>query len=101
MAFTRLAIMTPKRGNEARVEEMLNDLLKFQSEQPGFVAGYLLRHDPHESGTTRIGRFTVWESEEHANHVAQQQHDMSLQSELKLQVDDETHEEHSFLATAV
>ena len=101
MAFTRLALMTPKPGNEERVEKALQELLRFQSEQPGFIAGYLLRHDDHTRGERRIGRFAVWESEEAANRVAQQQHDMALQSELKLDVVDATHEEHSYEATPI
>jgi len=99
MPFVRLSLMTPRRGRAEKVEALLRELLEFQRQQDGFLAGYLLRPDPHQ-GDGRIGRVAVWASEAHANRVAAMERDLALQSAIKLEVDETTHEEHSFEAVA-
>ncbi|MDW8046344.1 MAG: hypothetical protein RMK15_03580 [Chloroflexota bacterium] len=99
MAFVRLSLMTPKRGRAQEVERLLTELLTFQSQQDGYLAGYLLKPDPHQ-GNGRIGRVAVWRSEADANRVAALERDLALQSAIKLEVDEATHEEHSFEAVA-
>ena len=61
--------------------------------QPGYLAGYLLAHS---DGSNRYGRIGVWESEEHAEHAAQAEHDLALRSELNRLIIPESHEELSF-----
>lgn len=95
MAFVRLALMSPKRGRAAEVERLLRELLEFQRGQEGFIAGYLLKPDPHQTDG-RIGRVSFWRSEADANRVAGTERDLALQSALKLETDEATHEEHSF-----
>jgi heme-degrading monooxygenase HmoA len=96
MAFVRISIMIPQAGQEARVEQLLKDLVNFYQGRPGFITAYRLSADPHAS-VKRVGRISVWETEEDAHRTASEQHDLSLQSQLKLLVEDATHEEYSFI----
>jgi heme-degrading monooxygenase HmoA len=96
MAFVRISIMIPVQGQEARVAEILDDLVKFYHGRQGFITAYRLSADPH-AAVKRMGRISVWESEEDAHRTASEQHDLALQSQLKLMVQDQTHEEYSFI----
>lgn len=99
MTFVRLSLMTPKRGRRQEVERLLTELLSFQSQQEGYVAGYLLKPDPHQADG-RIGRVAIWRREADANRVAAHERDLALQAAIKLEVDETTHEEHSFEGVA-
>jgi hypothetical protein len=96
MVFVRYSIMTPKTRQSDRVRETIDKLLAFQAQQDGFIAAYRLEHDEHAAGG-RIGRVSIWESEDKANVVASMQPHISLQSELMLSVDEASHEEHAFI----
>jgi len=98
MTFIRLSLMTPRPGQEQRVDEVIDELLKFYQGRPGFVTAYRLMSDTHAT-SGRVGRLSIWESEEETHRTATEQRDMSLQAELKLLVVDETHQEFSFRAT--
>ncbi len=95
MAFVRFSLMTPKPGEAEHVRDLLVQLLEYQRGREGFIAGYRLNPDEHDLHSF-VGRASVWESEAHANRTAQEQHHISLQSEIKRFVVDETHEERSF-----
>ena len=95
MAFVRYAMMTPKPGQSERVRRLIDEMLQYQRGRDGFVAAVRLEPDEHDDHQF-IGRFSVWESEAHANAVANEQHEIALQSEIKLWVVDETHEERAF-----
>lgn len=96
MAYVRISYMMPKAGQERRVEELLDKLSTFYVNEGGYVSGYRLR--PHEGDPNRrMGRFGVWESEEHAVHAAQTEHALALRSELLRVVDEDSHEELSFI----
>ena len=97
MAFVRYSVMTPKLGQAERVRGLLDDMLNYQKGREGFITALRLDPDEHDLHGF-IGRVSVWESEKHANTVAQEHHQISLQSEIKLWVNDETHEERSFSA---
>lgn len=88
--------MTPKSGQDSRVQDLLDDLVRSYQGRQGFITAYRLSPDPH-AGARRIGRLSVWESEEDAHRMASDQHDMSVQSELRALIQTETHEEHSFI----
>jgi heme-degrading monooxygenase HmoA len=100
MAFMRLSLMTPKPGQAAEVGELLEKLLKLYVGRPGFIAAYRLSSDTH-SGSPRMGRVSVWESEDDAHRTAVSDTDIALQSQIKLLCEDETHEEYSFVADAL
>jgi quinol monooxygenase YgiN len=88
--------MTPKAGQEQRVEDLLAQLSRFYAAEGGYVLGYQLyarEGDPSH----RMGRVGVWESEEHAVHAAQDEHALALRSQLLRAVEEDTHEELSFI----
>ena len=99
MPFVRYSVMTPKAGQADRLRELIDQLLEFHRERDGFVSGYRLEPDEHDVHSF-VGRFTVWQSEAHANATAMQQHDQTLQSEILLAAEADTHEERAFLAEA-
>ena len=95
--FIRISYMHPKEGQEARLKEILRDLSDFYHQQPGYAGGYVL--DPYEHAKAvdrRWGRIGIWETEEAAEHAAQQQHSMALRSELQRIVVEESHQELTF-----
>lgn len=99
MAYVRVSYMTPKAGQEAEVEELLTKLSGFYVTEGGYITGYHLR--PHEGDPNRrMGRIGVWESEEHAVHAAQTEHALALRSELLRLVDEDSHQELSFIGEA-
>ena len=96
MAYVRISYMTPKAGQAGRVEELLDKLSDFYVSEGGYITGYHLR--PHEGDANRrMGRFGVWESEEHAVHAAQTEHALALRAELLRLVDEDSYQELSFL----
>jgi hypothetical protein len=98
VAYARLSLMTPLHDRERRVREVLDQLIEFYTGREGFIAAYRLDPDPHVA-SHRVGRISVWESEQHANRTAAEPYDMALQSQLRLLVDDATREERGFRAT--
>ncbi len=98
MPYVRITQLTPRSGQEARVDEVLRKLSQFYPTQPGFIAGY--HFQPHTAGTaTRMGRVGVWESEAQAQAAAQTEHALALRADLLRLVVEETHEELSFNGT--
>ena len=94
MSYVRLSLMTPLPGSEADLLEAQEDLLKFFSEQPGYVDGYLLTaHD----GSGEVGRLGIWESPAQADQAANSDHVLAVRSRINLLVA-EGHTERSFLA---
>lgn len=93
MAYVRISLMQPKRGQEERVGQLLDDLIEFYEKQPGYITGYRLR--PHD-GSNRVGRIGIWEHQDDAERAATDGHDMALRSELNMVVEDGSHQELSF-----
>jgi quinol monooxygenase YgiN len=79
MAFVRLSIMKPARGQAERVESILRDLDATVSKTQGCLQSMLLSAD---DGTGELGRITIYENEEAANEAANLAHVMALRSEL-------------------
>jgi nucleotide-binding universal stress UspA family protein/heme-degrading monooxygenase HmoA len=98
MAFIRISLMTPRSGQQEELEKLLDSLVAYLHGKPGFIAAYRLSPDPH-SMDNRVGRISIWESEDDANRMSSDQHDQALQAEIKLVAIDATHEENSFSAT--
>lgn len=98
MAFIRLSLMTPKAGQDAAAEKIVDELVQMYQDRQGFITAYRLQ----TSGQTtsgQLGRISIWESEADANRVAAEEHDIALQARLKLIVAGDTHAEHSFDGT--
>ena len=93
MPYIRISLMEPKAGQEQRVIELLDEMIRFYEEQPGYLEGYRLQ--PVDRAR-HVGRFGVWESDEVAHHAAQHERDMALMSQLRMFIEEDSHEEFSF-----
>jgi quinol monooxygenase YgiN len=81
MAYIRVSIAKPRRGQEARLEELMRKLETIIREQPGCTASYLLK--PHdESG--EIARISIYDNEDVGEAAANNQQVMALRSEMHL-----------------
>jgi hypothetical protein len=93
MPYVRISLMMPKHGRESELESLLDQLVDYYEQQPGYVTGYRLKNI---DGTGRVGRLGVWEDQHSAERAAQTDHDLALRSEVNMLVDEGTHEELSF-----
>jgi hypothetical protein len=98
MAFVRISIMVPMAGQEAAVQGILDDLVRFYKGRQGFINAWRLTADAHAT-IKRLGRVSVWESEDDAHRTASEQRDLALQSQLKILVQAGSQEEYSFTGT--
>lgn len=94
MAYIRLSLLQPLRGEEERVLRIQLDLLRFFSGQAGFIDGYVLRSNDNSA---EIGRLGLWETEAHADQAANAEHVMALRSEINRLISG-SHSERSFNA---
>lgn len=93
--YVRLSLMNPKAGKEELVAGLMDSLLEFFSGQPGYARGYcLVDGDPQG----RVGRITMWRSEEEADRAANTQHVLTVRSEIMQLVEDDSHVERSYTA---
>jgi len=93
--YVRLSLMNPKPGKDELVSALMDNLLEYFTTQPGYAHGYsLVSGDPQG----RVGRVTLWDSEEAADHAANTQHVLSVRSEIMGLIDEESHIERSYMA---
>jgi len=93
--YVRISFMNPKPGSEELVAGLMDNLLKFFVDQPGYVRGYaLLDGDPQG----RVGRITVWQSEEDADRAANTQHVLTVRAEIMQRMEQDSHIERSYTA---
>ncbi len=81
MAYVRLSIARPRRGEEARFEEVMRRLTEVTAEQPGCTAAYIMKPD---DGSGEIARISFYEQADQADAAAQGATIMALRSELHL-----------------
>jgi quinol monooxygenase YgiN len=93
MAYVRLSIARPVRGQAERVEKLMRELADSASRSQGCLASYLLRARD-DSG--EIGRVAIYEDEAAADATANDAHIMALRSELHLHIEP-GHVERSFV----
>ncbi len=84
MPYVRLSIMKPRRGEDARCEELLRKLDEAAAAHGGVQVHYLMRPSD-ESG--EIARLAVYDSEDAAERAANDTHIMALRSEIHLLVE--------------
>ncbi len=94
MAYVRISLMKPLSGHQSEVEQLNHELVSLYRSQEGCLASYVVTA---LDGSGETGRVSVWESEEHADRAANEDHSMALRSRLHLQVE-KGHVERSFLA---
>ena len=93
--YVRLSLMNPREGEDKLVAGLMDNLLEYFSTQPGYVRGYaLLDGDPRG----RVGRITMWESEEQADQAANTQHVLTVRSEIMQRIEEDSHIERSYTA---
>ncbi len=93
--YVRLSLMKPKPGAEKLVAGLMDNLLEFFADQPGYERGYaLLEGDRHG----RVGRITLWESEEQADLAANTQHVLTVRAEIMQRIEEDSHVERSYTA---
>lgn len=95
MPYVRISLMRPKRGQEHRLTELIDQLVAYYGQQPGFIRGYRLNALPGDT-SGRLGRIGVWESAAAAERAAGTDHDLALRSEVNMVVEDGSHEELAF-----
>jgi quinol monooxygenase YgiN len=92
MAYVRLSIARPRRGEETRFEEVMRRLTEVTAQQPGCQAAYMMKPED-DSGD--IARISFYEQSEQADAAAQGATIMALRSELHL-LSDAGHVERGF-----
>lgn len=84
MPYIRLTVNKARRGQEARLEELMRKLGSLSEGQPGFIEGWLLRPNDNSG---EIARIAVYEDEAAAESLANNQSWMALRSEIHLCVE--------------
>lgn len=93
--YVRLSLMNPRPGKADLVSALMDNLLEYFATQTGYAHGYsLVSGDPQD----RVGRVTLWDSEEAADAAANTQHVLSIRSELLSLIDANSHVERSYTA---
>jgi hypothetical protein len=81
MYFVRVSLLVPTVANAEETSRIQKDLMACFAAKEGFIDGYYLEA-ADESGV--VGRITVWDSAEHADHAATDDHVMAQRSTLLL-----------------
>ena len=90
-----MSLMTARPGKQHDVAAIMDDLVSFYAQQPGYITGYKLKA-ADETGD--IGRVTVWQTGEQADTTAQMNHVMSRRADLIGLIEEGSHDERSFYA---
>ncbi len=93
--YVSLSLMKPKPNEEKLVAGLMDNLLEFFARQPGYERGYALLEGETQG---RVGRITLWESEEQADHAANTQHVLTVRAEIMQRIEEDSHVERSFTA---
>lgn len=94
MPYIRVSIAKPRKGEEARLEELMRKLNELASQQAGCIESWVLK--PHDS-SGEIARIAVYESEQVAESAANSTSFMALRSELHL-ITEPGHTERAFFS---
>ncbi len=81
MSYIRVSIAKPRKGQEARLEELMRKLEAIIRQQPGCTASYLLK--PHDD-SGEIARIAIYDNEDVAEHAANINDVMAIRSEIHL-----------------
>ncbi|MGE0601962.1 MAG: antibiotic biosynthesis monooxygenase [Dehalococcoidia bacterium] len=94
MPYIRLSISKPRRGEEARLLELMRKLTDLAAQQDGCLESYLLR--PHDD-SGELARVAIYKDEAAAETAANNQSFMALRSEIHLIVEPD-HTERAFFS---
>jgi hypothetical protein len=98
LVYVRLSLVQARPGHEKAVGKIEDDLMAFFAEQPGYIHGYQIIGGDSEQ---RVGRLTLWESDQAADHAAQTAHVLAQRSELLMLIEGDVHVEDSWIAREV
>ena len=76
MKVIRTTIVTPREGHAEEVSSLLKELGTYLAKEPGFIEAYAFRDEG------KLGRVSVWESREAADHAANQVHTIALRAKV-------------------
>jgi hypothetical protein len=96
VVYVRLSLAKPRPGSEDKVAKIDDELMRFFASQPGYLHGYRITGGDSVGG--RIGRLTLWRSDQDADRAAQTAHVLAVRSELLLLIEDQQHIEDSWVA---
>jgi len=96
VVYVRLSLAKPRPGSEDKVAKIDDELMRFFASQPGYLHGY--RITGGDSVVGRIGRLTLWRSDQDADRAAQTAHVLAVRSELLLVIEEQAHIEDSWVA---
>ncbi|MBI5948321.1 MAG: antibiotic biosynthesis monooxygenase [Chloroflexi bacterium] len=94
MAYIRLSIARPQRGQEARLTEIMHKLAAVAEKQPGCRETFVLKSG---DGSGDLARITIYENEAAGEAAANDASMMALRSEMHLIVDPD-HLERAFFS---
>ena len=92
MSYIRISLMMPEKGKREEVRRLNREISAFNRTQEGCRDSFAISAADNSG---ELGRLSVWESKEAAEGAANQQHHMSLRSQLHLAVQP-GHAERSF-----
>ncbi|HNM78029.1 MAG TPA: antibiotic biosynthesis monooxygenase [Tepidiformaceae bacterium] len=81
MPYIRVSVAKPRKGEEARLEDLMRKLSALSAEQSGCLESWVLK--PHDN-SGEVARIAVYESEHAAEAAANQNSFMALRSEIHL-----------------
>lgn len=81
MSYIRLSIARPRRGEEARLEDLMRKLNDLSKDQDGCIESFILKPNDDSS---EIARIVVYRDEHVAEAAANSQSFMAIRSEIHL-----------------
>jgi quinol monooxygenase YgiN len=81
MPYIRLSIAKPRRGEEARLEDLMRKLNDLSAGQEGCIESWVVR--PHDN-SGEIARIAIYSTEGAAESAANNQSFMAIRSEIHL-----------------
>ena len=79
MACLRLTLIEPAPGNEREAQRIMEELDQSLAGTPGLILSLVTEIESY-----RLGRVSLWQSKEDANHVALRDDILALRSQLRL-----------------
>lgn len=95
MLYIRISLMMPQKGTRAEVRQLNQEISAFNRTLEGCHDSFAIAAADNSG---ELGRLSIWDSKEAAEGAANQQHHMSLRSQLHLAVQ-EGHAERSFFTS--
>ncbi len=79
MTIARLSIFKALPGKKEELEKLLDEFEEFVSKEKGYISGF--RFEATEN-TNEVGRISLWENQQQADHVATMDHVVVLRNRI-------------------